>query len=263
MYCKSILLQLAILLVAGFLPGPGVFSQVKKAEEALNLFETALQRCHLEDYDTSLTLAEKIRNDYPDEPAGLFAQIVVYQTIMETYRIRRFESKIDSLVPIAIKLSSKALKKDNRDGRNYFYLGMAYGSRSANYARRGKWIDAFRDGTRVKSNLQKALKYSPGFYDTYYALGVYNYWITVKARILSVFMGSRDTGIKQVKLAVEKGRFLQVHAMYGLSAIYFNEEELAQSARICDDLIAKFPKNPTSYYRKGKILQTLGQWENA
>lgn len=227
------------------------------------LFDKALMLCHQQDYEGALEIGRQLRQNYPDDPTGMFVQIITYQTLMETFRVKTYQAQLDSVLEIVVELAKKTLKKDRRNGVNYFYLASAYGARSANFARRGKWLEALRDGTRIKANYQRALKYSPDFYDAYYGLGAYNYWVSVKAKVLRIFGDSREKGIAQVKLAAEKGHFLKTNALYGLSSIYFNEGRHEEALQVCDEIIARYPGNPTCYYRKGRILQMRGQWAEA
>jgi len=81
--------------------------------------------------------------------------------------------------------------------------------------------------------------------------------------VLSLLLTSKKEAIKQVKLAVEKGRFFKTTARYGLSAIYFNEGMYAEALALCDSLFRLYPNNPTLHYRRGRIFQELGAWQQA
>jgi len=226
-------------------------------------FETSLTKCNNQEYEAALQLAKQIRQQYPESPAGIFAQVIAYQTLMETFRISTYQSRLDSLLGFAVKISKKSLKRDKRNGLNYFYLAIAYGARSATFARRGKWLEALRDGSRIKANLERAIKYSPDFYDAYYGIGTYNYWVSAKAKILRVFGDHRQQGIEQVKMATEKARFLKTNALYGLSSIYFNEQRYEEAAQLCEQIDELYPHNPTGFYRAGRTYQRLGKWQEA
>ncbi len=260
----------AIMVTTGYC----LFSFVNKAtaqepeqdQSLYSLFEQTLDKYHNEQYEDAIELATRIRELYPEQPAGAFGLLSTYQTIMRNYRVRAFETQFDSLLDLTIELSKKALKKNKKEGINYFYLGCAYGSRSIYYARRGKWMDAFKDGSKVMSNFKKAVAYNPEFYDAYYGLGLYKYWLGAKAkflRFLSFAKDQRHEGIEHIKLAAEKGRFLKVHAMYGLTSAYYNEGMYEKALEISNQLYEKYPNNPSLLYRRGRIFQQLGQWSKA
>lgn len=230
------------------------------------IFEETVRKYHQEDYDASVQLAIKLREEYPDTPAGVFALLANYQTLMRNYRVRIYEAQYDSLIELCIKLTQKSIKNLKKDGRNYFYLGCVYGSRSIYYARRGKLMSAFKDGSKVLTNFKKALAYDPEFYDSYYGLGLYNYWLGAKAKFLRFLSFSKDRrheGIEQIKLAIAKGRFLYIDGMYGLTTIYYNEGDYEKALEINDKLYQKYPTNPSLLYMRGRIYQALQRWSEA
>lgn len=232
----------------------------------VSLYEKAVDKYHREEFNEAIQLANIIRERYPDEPAGAFGLMTAYQTIMRNYRVRIYESKFDSLLNLSVNLAKIAVKNSKKDGRNYFYLGCAYGSRCVFKARRGKWIEAFRDGSQVSKNFKRAIAYSPDFYDSYYGMGLLKYWLSAKSKILRALPFAHDNrqkGIEYVKLAVEKGQFLNVDAKYGLAAIYYNEEEFENALEMTDHLYESFPNNPTLLYRRGRIYQKLERWSEA
>ncbi|MFQ5823122.1 MAG: tetratricopeptide repeat protein [bacterium] len=230
------------------------------------LFERTLDKYHNEEYEEAIQLATKIRELYPEQPAGVFSLLATYQTLMRNYRIRNFEVQFDSLLDLSIYLSEKAIKKNKKDGENYFFLGCAYGSRSIFNAQRGRWLAAFKDGSKVLNNFKKAVAYSPKFYDAYYGLGLYKYWLGAKAKFLRILSFSKDQrreGIEQIKLAAEKGRFLNVDGMYGLSTVYYNEGEYEKALEISDRLYEIYPRNPSLLYKRGRIFQALQRWSES
>ncbi|MFQ6113845.1 MAG: tetratricopeptide repeat protein [bacterium] len=249
-----------------FLLNKATAQEAKQDETLYALFEKTLDKYHDEKYDEAIQLATRIRKLYPDEPAGVFGLLVTYQTMMRNYRVRNFEAQYDSLLDLSVELAKNALKKNNKDGRIYFYLGCAYGSRSIYYAQRGKWLAAFKDGSRVLNNFKKAVAYSPEFYDAYYGLGLYKYWLGAKAKLLRFLSFAKDQrreGIEQIKITAEKGRFLKVDGMYGLLAVYFNEGQYEKALEISEELYEIYPENPTLLYRRGRIFQALERWSEA
>ncbi len=231
-----------------------------------DMFKATLDKYHNEQFEEALTMANRIRQEYPLEPAGAFGLLATYQTIMRNYRVRLFESQFDSLLNLSIKLAEQGLKKNKKDGTNYFYLGCAYGSRSIFYAQRGRWLDAFSDGTKVTTNFNKALAYAPDFYDSHYGIGLYKYWLGAKSKVLRVLPFSRDSrqeGIEHIKLAIEKGNYLNIDGMFGLTAAYYNEGEYEKALEISDNLYKLYPNNPSLLYRRGRILQALKHWQEA
>ncbi len=264
---STLIITIATLLASLYLPQNVRAQQEEESDQTfVSLYEKAVDKYHREKFNEAILLANIIRERYPDEPAGAFGLMTAYQTIMRNYRVRVYESKFDSLLNLSVKLAKKAVKNNKKDGRNYFYLGCAYGSRCVFKARRGEWIEAFRDGSQVSKNFKRAIAYSPDFYDSYYGMGLLKYWLSAKSKILRALPFARDNrkkGMEYVKLAAEKGQFLNVDAKYGLAAIYYNEEEFEKALEMTDILYETFPNNPTLLYRRGRIYQKLERWSEA
>ena len=240
--------------------------EVQEHNSFQTLFKITLDKYHNEEFDEALVVAQKIRQLYPEEPAGAFGLLNTYQTIMRNYRVRLFESEFDSLLNLSIQLAEAAAKRDKKDGKSYFYLGCAYGSRSIYYAQRGKWFDAFRYGSQVQRNFNKAIAYEPQFYDSHYGIGLYKYWLGAKAKLLNALPFTNDNrheGIQHMKLAVEKAQYLNVDGMYGLTAAYYNEGQFEKALDVSDKVYQLYPNNPAMLYRRGRILQALNRWQEA
>lgn len=229
------------------------------------LVEQTMDACYREDFARALELANQVCDEYPDVPAGPFGLLTTYQTISRNYRIRYEEEKVDSLLNVSIELAKKALKRNKKDGISYFYLGTALGFRSMFNAQHGKWMDAFKDGTQVLQNFNKAVAYSPEFYDAYYGIGLYKYWLNAKGpmRILPFSKKNRAEGFAQMKITAAQGRFLKTNAKYGLMAAYLNEEEYKLALEMGTSLLESFPQNPTLNYRLGRIYERQEKWEEA
>lgn len=231
------------------LPGDDVFGR----------FQQAIEDCHNARFSRAIKTAEELCASYPQDPAGVLALMYIYQSITDSYRVTDYMARVDSLAEIAVRLSRNAIKRDKRRGINYLCLATAYGTRSLSYARQRKWMYAFRNGKNIKRSFEKAISRDPYLYDAYYGLGVYNYWLAAKSRILSMLLTSKQEAIKQVKVAVQKGRFFKTTARYGLSAIYINEGKYGQALALCESLYQQYPNNPTLQYRRGWIYEELGE----
>jgi len=229
------------------------------------LFGKANQLCHAQKFEQSIEVALRIRELYPDNPAGVFSLLKNYQAIDGNYRVKLHENKIDSLLDIAIDLAEKALKKDKKNGRNYFYAGTAYGFKSLYSAQHNEWMEAFKAGTQITKNLNRAIALEPDFYDAYYGLGLNNYWLSAKGpmRYMPHAKHNRNEGIKQIRLVIEKGEHAKIDAMFGLAAIYIHEGEKERALEIYKELYQQFPQNPNISYRMGKIYEEQEKWQQA
>ncbi|MFQ5638033.1 MAG: tetratricopeptide repeat protein [bacterium] len=238
----------------------------KPPSQLNSLFQKTFDNLHSERFEEAIQTATQLRHEYPDEPAGAFGLLTAYQTISRNYRVRLYDSKIDSLLNLSIDLAEQAIKKNKKNGLNHFYLGVAYGMRCINFANQRQLFSALKNGSKVLNSFNKAIRYDPEFYDSYYGMGLFKYWLAAKSqfiRALPFSKNKRREGIEQIKLAIKKGRFLNVDAKYGLTTIYMNENEYEKALNITDELIKSYPGNPTLLYRRGRIYQALEKWQEA
>ncbi len=248
-------------------------SQINKAqaqktaeqEELYAKFESAMRAGYEERFDDAIRLSEEVRKQYPDEPAGAFGLLTTYDTIQRNYRVKLYDDKIDTLLQLSIDLAEAAYERDKKNGRTYFYLGIAYGFHSMLCAQDGKWMEAFKSGSRVLHNFNRAVAYSPEFYDAYYGLGLYKYWLGAKGamRYLPFSGDNRKDGIRNMMITAKKGRYLDVSARYGLMNVFHNEKQYEHALNMADSLYKEYSQNPTLNYRRARILQDLGRWQEA
>ncbi len=76
--------------------------------------------------------------------------------------------------------------------------------------------------------------------------------------------GDREAGIRELKLAAQKGRYTKSEAMFFLGAIYvYREREYAKAMNIWDDLLKKYPGNPGVLIHVGATYSRMGQCDRA
>ncbi|MBC8182076.1 hypothetical protein H8E88_13245 [candidate division KSB1 bacterium] len=215
-------------------------------------------------YQEALQLSEDVIKAHPDNPLGYLGQAGIYHLLMLNYRVRLFENEFDSVTTLAIKTGEKAIKQNKNDANGYFVLGASYGFRGLNRIRQGKWFRAFRDGLRGISKIKKAHELDKELYDAYYALGLYYYWKSAKAKVLTflrMMKDEREKGIEYLKIVTEKGRFSSEEAKFALVEIYYYEDRYEEALLECEFLKSKFSSDPTWVYLIAKTLEKLHRWQ--
>lgn len=230
------------------------------------LVDKAINLVYQKKFDDAIKMCEEVVQTYPDNPMGYLGQAGVYHILMLNYRVSLFDDEFDSLTTLAIKAGEKSVKKQKKDANAYFVLGAAYGFRGLNRIRKSQWLGAFHDGLKGISKIKKAHRLDNQLYDTYYALGQFYYWKSVKAKVLTVLRlmkDEREKGIEYLKIAVEKSRFASLEAKFALMEIHYYEDRYAAALTECETLPAKFSEDPTWNYLMAKILCKLNRWEEA
>ena len=230
------------------------------------LVDKALNLLYYNSYSDAIAICEQVIEKYPDNPMGYLGQAAVYHIIMLNYRVSLFDPQYDSLTTLTIKIGKKAIKQYKDDANAFFVLGAAYGFRGLQRIRKGQWFGAFRDGIRGVSNLMKAHEMDKTIYDVYYGLGLYYYWKSARAKVLTflrLMKDEREKGIEYLMTAVEKGEFSSTEAVFALIEIYFYEEKPEDALKAAMSIKDKFDLDPTWNYLTAKILVKLKRWDEA
>ena len=135
------------------------------------------------------------------------------------------------------------------DASMQFYHAAATGLRAQIAATGGDWWKTAKLGKQMKNDAQEILKKDPEFYPANYLLGSYNYFADALPgylKFLRVFVflpgGDRKDGLKQLRLAYEKGGITQSEAAKTLAIIYtYYEREFKAGKKMCDELLERYP----------------------
>lgn len=229
-----------------------------------SLIIIGLSQVHAEKYDEAFETVHQITQIDPEGPVGYFGLASLYLLLMRNFRSRIFESRLDSLLDLAIEKGKS--KGFENDPMRLFFLGASYGYRGLHRARKLDYFGAFLDGWRGLKNLKKAYKLDPNLYDVFLGFGIYHYWRSALSSILRWITFTKDhrqQGINEVKLAMEKGRYVNVFGRYILTEFYYNEKRNEESLELCEQLSVDFPTNPSWLYIRIRCLERLNRWEEA
>ena len=214
--------------------------------------------------EDALALFQKIIDRDREDPRGYFYKAAVFSVTMLDYKTRHFEPQFNRYIDLAIEKAESRLTSNDRDAEAHFYLGGAYGYRGIDKTMVGGWLGAFIDGTRGVFHLQKALGLNPKYYDAYYGLGAYHYWVSAKSSILwflPFFADERARGIEELRLASDKGRYSMYEARGTLVTVLMNEKRWKEALAEVEVLLDKFPNDLSSRIQRGTILAELGRWD--
>ena len=120
---------------------------------------------------------EMIRMD-PENPIGYFlkSKSYLWMYIFCTNDKEHIEKCLE-LSFKTIDIAKKMLDKNKEDIDALFYIGNAYGYIGRWHGETGSWIKAFWYGRKGKNYLKKVIKKDPDYYDAYFGLGMYHYYV--------------------------------------------------------------------------------------
>ena len=180
---------------AGWLIALGLFTtsalSADIAETREQLLRRSLHQMHATHFDSALAIAAELRRLSPDHPAGYLIAANVYQTMMRDYRVRLFEAQFDSSINQAIQLAERQ-SRQRPQAEMLFALGAARGYKALHRFRCGDWGPALRDAVLSLNDMERAIVRDQAFVDPCLALGLYEYWKSVKLDLgLGIFARRR------------------------------------------------------------------------
>jgi hypothetical protein len=270
------------------------FHQRGRAEARLDDAFRAMYNLEFAKADSVL---EQFTGAYPSDPLGPAAQAVsVLFCIFEQHKILQAEffssdggyakrqiivpdqaarKRFESALNRSETLAKQALGQNPSSDHSLLAMALVYGLR-ADYAALIEHRDfaALRFSDTGNDWAKKLLAVSPTSYDAYVATGIQKYLVSLKPAPmrwmlrLGGIQGDQDEGIRELKLAAEKGRYLAPFARILLAVTHLRRQEYQQAFALLAGLQLQFSHNPLFANERAKlqkqisakgILQTVDQ----
>ena len=230
--------------------------------------------------DLAIPEAQTMQREQPEHPLGylLEAEARWWQIwcLSAEYKygmnLPRHRGKVQpdqtylDAVAKAESLAEAALAK-HESAEMHLYAGMAGGLAARMYGLRAENRAAARAGVRAREHFLRALALDPSLADADMGLGLYNYYVdtlSTIARVLRFFMGipggSKEDGIRQLKLAMDHGQLTPVLARYYLAVcLHLYDQKYEQALQVATPLVEKYPENPVFRLVRGDLYGKLGR----
>ncbi len=266
---KKLLFITAVLYLAIFLNVTPGYSQIKSPVTDIDLKKneiilSGVDLVYSGQYEEAIEHLKQIEEIDPDCAESVFFEGFVLEFIQDTYRTQVFDDRLYAAAEIAILRAEEVVKK-NPTARNYMFLGGAYGIKGVRDGILGHWWGAFRNGRKAFKNMEKAVEIDETIYDCFYGIGTYHYWAPRK---LKRFFGpfypdTRDQGIEELHLSIEKGIFSKRSAQIALYRIYIDKKWYDNVIEMSEKELETYPETlfPRWYY--GVALVKTNKWQKA
>ncbi|MDE2142678.1 MAG: hypothetical protein KGJ84_09735 [Elusimicrobia bacterium] len=210
----------------------------------------AVYRMDFDAADASAKQAMALDPAYPHAYLGAaatdFIRSIYGPEQTDDHLVREFERKAD----LAIAVSQRWLKTHPDDPEALLVLGSGYGISARLGLERHEYLKAFRHGTRAMKSIRAAIKADPEMYDAYLGVGMFDYYVDTIPRFagwLAKIMlgGDRARGLRELRLAAEKGHFARIAAQLILVEIdtqdEFGARDPADAVRLMTGIHDKYP----------------------
>ena len=222
-----------------------------------NMIEQALEQLYVEEYDSALVTCQRLQHVVPDDPIASLLQLNIYQAQMRAYRVRIFESKLDSLITQAIEQADRKAK-NTQSAVMLFMQGSPRSILALHSFRQGEWAKAITALTHSLHYMKKSLMKDHSFVDPKLSLGFYKYY---QYKMLNLGLGLRKSAYNEATSLIlevwEKGRYLSTDAGFALQNMYLHESDYSKALEVNDWLTERTPNHPSILYHRALLMQSL------
>jgi tetratricopeptide (TPR) repeat protein len=232
---------------------------LKPSNEKMLIIIESANFVFADSFNAAFKIAETLNDTLPGKPLYhlLYASILHAQMMdgEDFDREKDFAQNIDA----SIKALNDWNDHNPDDAWSRFFLGSAYGYKAVWQAQKGSWFKAMLSGLKAKGNFSDALKIDSRLYDCYTGLGSYHYWSSIKLRKIFPFLSdNRQTGLNELRLAMDSSIISQKAASTGYSWALLNEKKYSDALKVAYQL-----RETTNGGRNSLWLLSAIYWSNS
>ncbi|MBI3259495.1 MAG: hypothetical protein HYZ54_08500 [Ignavibacteriae bacterium] len=185
-------------------------------------------------FDSAAANFSKVRQLYPEHPAGYFLDAMVewWRITTTSSRSKQLDDAFLQKIEKTIEVCDRLIEKNRIDVPAIFFKGGAVGYRGRFYATREQYLKAADDGRIGFDLLMECQKLAPQNHDVMLGAGLYNYFAAVlpeqypilKAAMLFLPSGDKQLGILQLATASKRAQYASTEAKVGQVQLGYNAE---------------------------------------
>ena len=265
--------QLLIILA---LAAPATARQSSLTPEMDRLVMEGVDSIYRMDFDAADAAAKKamaLNPDYPHAYLGAAATDFIRYVYGPTQSDESLVASFEKKVALTIEVAERWLKTHPDDPDALLVLGSGYGISARLALERHQYLNGFRYGSRSMKYIRASLKADPEIYDSDLGLGMFDYYVDTIPRFagwLAKIMlgGNRARGLKELRIAAEKGHFARTAAQLILVEIdtqdEFGARDPADAVRLMAGICERYPNSSmlesayvVSLYENGQYADGL------
>lgn len=232
--------------------------------------ERGFRFTYQERYEDARKEFEKLIRGDPESPAGYFYLAGLLGLYMNDFSTLSTEEEFLFNIEKAVEKAEKWIMKSHTSfsphpslAWAYFYMGGSYGYRAYHHYQKRAYLRSFNDTLKAFESFKKSLELDSTLYDAYMGMGGYHYFMSEIWGVFPFVGKEPEEGIREVRLAMEKGRYSRIAAKNGLILLLLREKQYPSALQLSLELIGEYPNNRTFNWILAKVFQEMGDWERA
>jgi tetratricopeptide (TPR) repeat protein len=210
------------------------------------LLKRGIDRILVQDFEDAERNFRMLKEDFPRIPFGdiyLAANEIVKA---EFYGNDFNESIISKHLNDASQLSEELYESDQENVWNNYFMALSKGYSAYYEALKGNYISAFTGGYDALDYFNECLEKDSTFYESYIALGTYQYWAGAKTDIINwlpFIPDDKKNGVKLLEEVITRRSYNYHIAVNSLTWIYIEEEEYQKAVETAKPVFEAYPGN--------------------
>jgi tetratricopeptide (TPR) repeat protein len=229
-----------------------------------------IYRMDFDSADAAARAAMALDPNYPHAYLGAaatdFIRYIYGPAQADDRLVKSFEGKAE----VSIAVAERWLKAHPDDAEALLVLGSGYGIRGRLALERHQYLKAWANGSRAMKYIRASIKADPETYDSYLGVGMFDYYVDTIPRFagwLAKIMlgGSRERGLRELRLAAEKGRYARVAAQLILVEIdtqdEFGARDPSDAVRLMAGIREEYPDSSMLHSAQVDALYEAGKYD--
>ena len=180
------------------------------------------------------------------------------------------EFRLRATIDSALKKANALLARNKNDVRALYSLGVSQATLASFEAIAKKSLWSAKDHAKSARNYhEQVLKLDPNYNDARWSVGIYDYMVGVVPGFWRFWLamagisGNKEEGIRNLEAAAAKGTRASTDAKMLLLAVYNREKRYADTIRLTNDLLAKYPRNFAIDMTRASTYGKMKDWNQA
>lgn len=205
-----------------------------------------------QDYSSAGSNFEQLDTEYPELPLGkiYLAALKIAESFdyAEEYDTKYIESSLGA----AQEQINKLLQQDENNLWYIYFSALVQGYTAYFEALKRNWLTSLSKGWNSISAFEECLNFDDKFYESYIAIGTFEYWKSKKTEFLAwmpFYENDIEAGIEILKTAVKYASYNHYLAINSLMWIYIDQKEFSKAIELGEEALTEFPNS--RYFKRG------------
>jgi len=229
-----------------------IFCQEFPDSRVDSLLKSGIRFIINQDYSNAAAKFKQLDTEYTELPIGKIylaaCRIAESFDYAEEYDTEYIEASLDE----AKEFIRELLRADENNLWYIYFYALAEGYASYFEALNKNWLTSISKGLNSISAFEKCLNLDNEFYESYIAIGTFEYWKSRKTEFLMwmpFYEDDTEAGIDNLRTAVKQASYNSHLAVNSLIWIYIDQIDFSSAIELGENAVEEFPKS--RYFKRG------------